>query len=227
MIAARVAERGEYMVPESDADTNGVHDEQTASATQPAQEAQEGHVGRGAIRWQDASTSRPRQPTVAESRQRDKARKAREAAARFAEEQERQTELRAAQRRKVLMGSVAVVGLVGVVALGYSLLNDDDEVSATCVRDGTNQVVDDSYCSTGNAGSGGTFIYAGSPYRYYYGGRNSGIGSIANGGTVELPRGTVGKTSSGSSISRGGGGSDGTSVSRGGFGSSSHGSSGS
>jgi hypothetical protein len=211
------------MVPESDADTDDEHAEQSASSTQPARA---GNVARGAIRWQDASTSRPRQPTVAEARQRDKARKARELATRFAEEQERQSELRAAQRRKVLMGSVAAVGLVGAVALGYSVLNDNDEVSATCVRDGTNQVVPDSYCSTGNAGSGGTFIYAGSPYRYYYGGNNTGVGSTARGGTIELPKGTTGKTSSGSSISRGGG-SDGSSISRGGFGSSSHGSSGS
>jgi hypothetical protein len=208
-------------VPESDADANGEHAEQSPGATQPALGDS---AGRGAIRWQDASTSRPRQPTVAEARQRDRARKSREAAERFAEEQERQSEQRAATRRKVLMGSVAVVGLVGVVALGYSLLNNDDEVSATCVRDGSNQVVPDSYCSSGSAGSGGVFIFAGSPYRYYYGGGNTGIGSTARGGTIELPKGTTGKTSSGTSISKG---SNGSSVSRGGFGSSSHGSSGS
>jgi hypothetical protein len=186
---------------------------------------------RGSMRTQDAATARPRQPTVAEARQRDKARKAREEAQRFAEEQERDQQRRAATRRKVLMGSVAVVGVAGVVALGYSMLNDDDEVSATCVRDGTNEVVSDNYCSTGQVGSGGVFIYAGSPYRYYYGGSNGGIGSTARGGTVELPKGTSGRTSSGSTISRGGGrsgGSDsGSSVSRGGFGSSSHGGSGS
>ncbi|MDT5113947.1 MAG: hypothetical protein QOE20_5837 [Mycobacterium sp.] len=216
-------------MPESDGDTNDGNTGQSSGDAEPTPPAHEGAVGRGAIRWQDASTSKPRQPTVAEARQRDKTRKAREAAERFAAEQERQSELRAASRRKVLMGSVAAVGLVGAVALGYSLLNDSDEVSATCVRDGSNQVVPDSYCSTGNAGSGGVFIYAGSPYRYYYGGGNSGIGSTARGGTIELPKGTTGKTSSGSSISRGGGskGSDGSSISRGGFGSSSHGSSGS
>ncbi len=205
---------------ESDADERA---EQPSGAKKPAPE---GGTSRGSIRWQDASTSSPRQPTVAEARQRDKARKAREAAARFAEEQERQTELRAASRRKVLMGSVAVVGLVGAVALGYSLFSGDDEVSATCVRDGTNEVVSDNYCSGGSAGTGGVFIFAGSPYRYYYGGSSGGVGSTARGGTIELPRGTTGRTSAGSTISRGGG-SDGSSVSRGGFGSSSHSSSGS
>lgn len=173
---------------------------------------------RGSIRWQDSSTAQPRQPTVAEARQRDKNRKAREVAEEFAREQERQTEQRAASRRKVLMGTVAVVGLVGAVALGYQLLNTDDEVAATCVRDGTNEVVSDNYCSSGNVGSGGLFIFAGSPYRYYYGGSNGGIGTTARGGTLELPRGTVGKTTSGKTTSGG-------SISRGGFGSGSAGSS--
>lgn len=113
-------------------------------------------VGRGgSIRWQDASTARSRQPTIAEARQRVKTRKAREDSERFAEEQERQGQQRAASWRKVLMGSVAVVGLVGAVALGYHLPNDEDEVAATCVRDGTNEVVSDSYCTSGNVGSGG------------------------------------------------------------------------
>lgn len=180
----------------------------------------------GSIRWQDAATTRPRRPSVAEARQRDKARKAREAAARFAAEQARAQEARAASRRKVMMGSVAVVGLVGVVALGYHALNDDDEVSATCVRDGTNEVVPEQYCSTGTVGAGGLFIFAGSPYRYYYGGSNGGIGTTARGGTLELPKGATGRTSAGQTISRGGG-ADSGSVTRGGFGSSSHSGSGS
>jgi hypothetical protein len=202
-------------VPESDDDTNDAKAEQSPGDTVPAELPDE---GRGTIRWQDPSTARARQPTVAEARHRDKTRKAREAAERFAEEQERQRERKAATRRKVLMGSVAVVGLVGVVALGYQMFNDDDEVSATCVKDGTNEVVSDKYCSSGYSGGGGMggiFIFAGSPYRYYYGGNHGGIGSVARGGTLELPKGTKGKTSSGTSIKRGG------------FGSSSHGSSGS
>jgi uncharacterized protein YgiB involved in biofilm formation len=69
-------------------------------------------------------------------------------------------------------------------------------------------VVPDSYCANGySSGGGGMFIYAGSPYRYYYGGNNTGVGSIARGGTIELPKGTTGKTKSGSTISRGGFGS--------------------
>ncbi len=169
---------------------------------------------RGSMRYQDAASTTPRAPTVAEARQRDKARRARETAEEFAALQRETAAKRKATGKKVLMGSVAVVGVVGVVALGYQMLHEDT-VSATCVADGSNEVVPDSYCSSGYSGAGGVFIFAGSPYRYYYGGSNGGIGTPARGGTLELPKGTTGKTSSGSTVSRGG------------FGSSSHGSSGS
>ncbi len=182
----------------------------------PPEEGSErdGDVNRGSTRWQEPATAKLRPPTVAEARHRDKVRKAREAAERFAAEQEEKARRRATTNKRVLMGSVAVVGVVGVVALGYHLLHEDT-VTATCVKDGTNEVVPDSYCTSGHSGPGGIFIYAGSPYRYYYGGSSGGVGTIARGGTLEVPKGTVGKTKSGSSISRGG------------FGSKSHGSSGS
>ena len=162
--------------------------------------------GQGSIRWQDPATATPRPPTVAEARQRDKAQKAREAAAQFAALQEQNAQDRKARNGKILMGSVAVVGVVGVVALGYHLLHKE-EIAASCVKEGTNEVVPDSYCSSGRSSSGGTFIYLGSPYRYYYGGNNGGVGTIARGGTIEQPKGTTAKTKSGTSISRGGFGS--------------------
>ncbi|WP_166904160.1 hypothetical protein [Mycobacterium sp. DL440] len=167
---------------------------------------QSGDDGRGSIRWQDPSTATPRPPTVAEARQRDKAQKAREAAEEWARLQEERREQRAATGKKVLMGSVAVVGVVGVVALGYQLLHKE-EIAASCVKDGSNEVVPDSYCSSGHSSSGGTFIYLGSPYRYYYGGNNGGVGTVARGGTLEVPKGTTPKTKSGTSIKRGGFGS--------------------
>lgn len=174
----------------------------------------------GSIRWQEPGVTQPRPPTVAEARQRDKAQKAREAAEQWAALQEEKREQRAATGRKVLMGSVAVVGVVGAVALGYHLLHQD-QVSATCVKDGTNEVVPDDYCSRGSVGSHSTFIYAGSPYRYYYGGSNGGVGTIARGGSIDLPSGTTAKTRSGQSISKS---KSGTSITRGGFGSRSGGS---
>ena len=105
------------------------------------------------------------------------------------------------------MGAVAVAGVVGAVALGYHVFKGGDEVTATCVRDGTNEVVPDNYCATGVPGSGGTFIYAGAPNRYYYGGSNGGIGSTATRGTLEVAHSATAKTKAGSPISRGGFGS--------------------
>jgi len=139
---------------------------------------------------------------------------AREVAERFAAEQAANAERKRSQNKKTLMGAVAVVGVVGAVALGYQLFKADRDVTATCV-DADSVVVPDSYCGSGTPGVGGIFIYAGAPYRYYYAGSNSGVGTRATGGTLTQPSGTIAKTKSGSSISRGG------------FGSSSAGSSGS
>ena len=174
---------------------------------------------------QDAATSEPRPPTAAEARQRDKARKAREASDELAAAEELDRQHRAARRRKAMMGSVAVVGVAGVIGMSYLMAGGgpDREVSATCVKDGTDEVVPEQYCSRGTGGVGGIFIFAGSPYRYYYGGNNGGVGTIARGGTLELPKGTAGRTSSGSTITRGKG--SGASITRGGFGSGSNSSS--
>jgi len=172
----------------------------------------------GSMRMQDAATSQPRPPTAAEARQRDKARKAREAAEELAAAEELDRRRRADRRRKALMGSVAVVGVAGVIGMSYVMADRgaDREVAATCVKDGTDEVVPDEYCSSGRSGIGGIFIFAGSPYRYYYGGNNGGVGTIARGGTLELPKGAAGRTSAGSTISRKG---SGVSITRGGFGS--------
>ncbi|BBY96818.1 hypothetical protein AWC04_05210 [Mycolicibacterium fallax] len=160
----------------------------------------------GGMRWQEPGVSVPRPPTLAEARARERALRAQEAAEAFAAEQRATAEARKAGQKKVLMGTVAVVGLVGAVALGYQLLNNSDArtVQATCVRDGSDEVVPDSYCASGHSTGGGLFIFAGAPYRYYYGGSNQGIGSRATGGTLTVPSGAVAKTKSGATVSRGG-----------------------
>lgn len=161
---------------------------------------------RGTIREQQPGVTRPRPPTVAEARAREKARKARDVAEKFAAEQAANAEDRRRKNRKTLMGAVAVVGVVGVVALGYQAFKAGPEVTASCV-DENSVVVSDSYCGSGTPGMGGVLIFAGAPYRYYYGGATGGVGSVATGGTLTQPRGTIAKTKSGSSISRGGFGS--------------------
>ena len=161
---------------------------------------------RGNIRTQEPGVTRPRPPTLAEARARDKARKAREEADRFAAEQAADAERRRRQNRKTLMGAVAVVGVVGVVAMGYQMSKREPDVAASCV-DENNVVVPDDYCGRGTPGIGGIFIFAGAPYRYYYGGSTGGVGTRATGGTLTQPSGTTAKTKSGSSITRGGFGS--------------------
>lgn len=161
---------------------------------------------RGTIREQQPGVTRPRPPTVAEARAREKARKARDVAEKFAAEQAASAEDRRRKNRKTLMGAVAVVGVVGVVALGYQAFKAGPEVTASCV-DENSVVVSDSYCGSGTPGMGGVLIFAGAPYRYYYGGATGGVGTVATGGTLTQPRGTIAKTKSGSSISRGGFGS--------------------
>ena len=161
---------------------------------------------RGTIRAQEPGATRPRPPTVAEARARDKAREAREVAERFAAEQAANAERKRSQNKKTLMGAVAVVGVVAAVALGYQMFKGGRDVTASCV-DENGVVVPDNYCGSGTPGMGGIFIWAGSPYRYYYGGSTGGVGTRASGGTLTQPSGTTARTKSGSSISRGGFGS--------------------
>lgn len=160
----------------------------------------------GTIRTQEPGVTRPRPATVAEARARDRARKAREEAEQFAAEQAASAERKRSQNRKTLMGAVAVVGVVGAVALGYQLFKSGPDVTATCI-DANDVVVPDTYCGSGTPGAGGIFIWAGAPYRYYYGGTSGGVGTRATGGTLTQPSGTTAKTRSGSSITRGGFGS--------------------
>jgi hypothetical protein len=159
----------------------------------------------GSMRFQDPATTRPRPPTVAEARARDKSiRKQREIEdARLAAEAKRQ------KRNRRLVGGAAVVGVVGVVAgLGYWALSPS-HVTAQCVRDDPNGqplIVPDDYCTSHTAGSGGFFFWGGHSYRYYYG-SSGAIGSAPVGGTTVAPKGATITTKSGTTIQRGGLGS--------------------
>jgi hypothetical protein len=154
----------------------------------------------GRIRRQEPGVTTPRPPTVGEARARDKARKARAEQALLEAEQAAKEEAKRKTRRRAMIGTVAVVGVVGLVALGYTVLSSD-EVRATCIDPETEVVVDDSYCG------GGMFIYAGSSYRYYYGGNAGGVGTKVSGGTIVTPKGATITTKSGTTIQRGGFGS--------------------
>ncbi|QNI09094.1 hypothetical protein GAN17_24770 [Mycobacterium kubicae] len=162
----------------------------------------------GSVKYQDAASTRPKPPTPAELRARqkyeDKQRELEEA--RLAAEEKRR------HQKRVLMGAAAAVGVVGVVAgLGYWLLTPHNTV-AQCVRDDPNGqpvIVPDSYCTGHTPGLNGFFFFGGHQYRYYYGSSGS-IGSRPIGGTTVAPKSGSITTKSGSTISRGGlGGSGG------------------
>ena len=195
------------MAPEEDSPQGGGPTGDPSRPEQRAEDSREKPAPSGSMRFQDPATSRPRPPTVGETRAREKAERERKAAerARF------EANLKRHQRNRRLLGGAAVVGVVGVVAgLGYWALSPRT-VNAQCVQEDSSGgpiIVPDSYCSgTSNGGSSGFFFYSGGhQYRYYYGSSGT-VGSRPSGGTTVAPKDTTVKTSSGSTIQRGGLGS--------------------
>lgn len=161
----------------------------------------------GSIQFQDAST-KPRPATPAELRARQKAAdKQRELEAAQAA-----AEAKRARQKRILMGSAAAVGVVGLVAgVGYWLLSPE-HVTAQCVQDDPNGqpvIVPDSYCTGHTPGMNGFFFWGGHSYRYYYGSTGS-VGQRPIGGSTTIPKGATVTTKSGTTIQRGGiGGSGG------------------
>ncbi|MBD0323618.1 MAG: hypothetical protein ICV72_09560 [Aldersonia sp.] len=144
--------------------------------------------------------TQPRPPTVAEARAREQARR-RNAEL---EQMQRAAAEKRRKRNRRLIGGAAVVGVVALVAVGYNVLSGNDTVTARCVVDENGQevVVEDRYCS-GSPGMNGIFIVGGSQYRYYYGGAGT-VGQTATGGSTVKPKGAEIKSTSGSTIERGG-----------------------
>jgi hypothetical protein len=156
----------------------------------------------GSVEFQDADTTRPRAPTPAELRAREKfAKKQQEL-----EQARLEAEAKRRKRNRRLIGAGAGVGVVGVVAgLGYWALSGPT-VTAQCVRDDTNGqpvIVPDSNCTDHTAGLNGFFFFGGHQYRYYYGSSGS-VGQRPIGGTTTAPSGATVKTKSGTTIQRGG-----------------------
>jgi hypothetical protein len=182
-------------------------EEDPPRASGPSGEQDEGSQpsSRGSMRFQDPATTRPRPPTVGETRAREKAERKRLEI----EKARVEAELKRRQRNQRLKGGAVAVGVVGVVAaLGYWALSPRT-VTAQCVQEdatGGPIVVPDSYCTGHTGNSSGLFIYSGHQYRYYYG-SSGAVGARPVGGTTIKPKDTTVKTSSGSTIERGGLGS--------------------
>ncbi|RZQ62083.1 hypothetical protein [Amycolatopsis suaedae] len=180
--------------------------ENTPPGGQPPQEPQQPR--QGSMRFQDPSTTTPREPTLAEQRARRQA---------MAAEQERavalqEAEKRSKTKRNVLIGSGVAVGLVGVVAAWYVVAKPND-VTAVCTDQSDTIVADDNNCDEdyarshgGHVSGGWIFIpYGGgyNQYRYNYGG--TGVpGQKVSGGSFTRPSGANITTKSGKSVQRGG-----------------------
>jgi hypothetical protein len=189
--------------PDKDAD-------EPAEAENKAEEAPESK--RGSVRYQDAETTTPREPTLAEKRAMRKA---------LEEEEEReQTEVveverKALRRRRVMIGAGVTVGVVATVAVWYAAASPSGEVTANCVDNSDTLSTNENICteeyvtSHGGYSSGGFFFLPLSTggyqqYHYNYGG-TVGQGGRVSGGSTAAPSGrTTVKSSSGSTIQRGG-----------------------
>jgi hypothetical protein len=168
---------------------------------------------RGGMRFQDGSTT-PREPSLAERRAREQAlRRQAEAERRAAEE----AESSARTRKRVLVGAGVTVGVVALIAVGYAAAQPERTVTAQCVDEVTEEIVDDANCVTPATTPGGfypIFIGAGGrQYHYNYGGTGT-VGQRVSGGTTVVPSGgtrvttpsgrVVSSPSSSSGITRGG-----------------------
>jgi hypothetical protein len=97
-------------VPDETTSGDGGADEQPDGAQGPDEPT------RGRMRFQDDSTT-PREPTLAERRAREVAeRRAEEAERREVEDQERS----ARKRKRILIGAGVTVGVVALIAVGYT-----------------------------------------------------------------------------------------------------------
>lgn len=182
----------------------------------------------GRMRFQDENTT-PREPTLAERKARERAlRREQEEQDRLDAEQERSR----TKRKRILLGAGVTVGVVALIAVGYSVAQPDEEVQAQCVDEESGLVVEDANCVTpassdGSYHGGGGFYplfigVGGRQYRYNYGGTGT-LGQPARGGTATVPKGgTRVTTSSGRTVA---GSPKSSSVSRGGLGVSGGGSS--
>jgi len=172
----------------------------------PAQPwAARGH--HGTMRFQDPSTTKPQEPSLAE-------RRARKRAEEQEAERQRVAEQRANSRRRVMIGTGVTVGAVALVGAWYLL--SPANVTASCVGADSadqNTVVGDQYCDASYVTSHGGHLSNGiafipipgggfRQYRYYYGGTL--LGGRLSGGTFTAPSRATIRTGSGTTIQRGG-----------------------
>jgi hypothetical protein len=166
---------------------------------------------RGQIRYQDAETTTPREPTLGEQRARRRAmeRDSEEHAAAVAT-----AERKSRVRRRVMIGGGVTVGVAAMVSVWYAAATPN-EVTANCV--GSDDVIqaNDQYCDENYVRANHGYVSGGllflpipgggySQYHYNYGGTGVPGQRVAGGTTVKPDTNTTVKTRSGSTVQRGG-----------------------
>lgn len=178
----------------------------------------------GNMRRQTPESAVRREPTLAESRERDRVRREAERAARLQALEDQRNEDKRRRRKTYLVSGGVGLGLVAILAATYMSAaggGGEDYESAQCTNE-QGVVVDDQICENATeerSGPGGMFFFlvGGSMYRYSYG-SNAPVGAIANGSTTPQS-GKSYATSGGREVTNSG--KTGGPVSRGGLGSSS------
>lgn len=166
---------------------------------------------RGQVRYQDAETTTPREPTLAEQRARRRAmeRESEEHSSAVAEA-ERKSRL----RRRIMIGGGVTVGVAAMVSVWYAAATPN-EVTANCVASDDVIQANDQYCDENYVRANGGHVSGGilflpivgggyNQYHYNYGGTGVPGQRVAGGTTVKPDTNTTVKSRSGSTIQRGG-----------------------
>ncbi|ANI92644.1 hypothetical protein [Dietzia timorensis] len=178
----------------------------------------------GNMRRQTPESAVRREPTLAESRERDRVRREAERAARLQAQEDQRNEEKRRRRKTYLISGGVGLGLVAILAATYMSSaggGGADYETAQCTNE-QGVVVDDQVCENATeerSGPGGMFFFlvGGSMYRYSYG-SNAPVGAMANGSTTPQS-GKSYATGNGREVTNSG--KTGGPVSRGGLGSSS------
>jgi hypothetical protein len=198
---------------ETEPGRDAVEPEDAENSANPPADEPEPEPKRGSVRYQDAETTVPREPTLAEKRAMRRAEQE--------EEEREQTEVveverKSLRRRRVMIGAGVAVGLAATVAVWYAAATPN-EVTASCVDDGNTlssdeNICDENYVTSHGGYSSGGFYYlpiGGGGYRSYhynYGGSVDPQTRHVAGGTTTAPSGntTVKSSTSGKTVQRGG-----------------------
>jgi hypothetical protein len=127
---------------ETEPGRDAVEPEDAENSANPPADEPEPEPKRGSVRYQDAETTVPREPTLAEKRAMRRAEQE--------EEEREQTEVveverKSLRRRRVMIGAGVAVGLAATVAVWYAAATPN-EVTASCVDDGNTLSSDENIC---------------------------------------------------------------------------------